>query len=68
MSAVAALHHAALDAAELAMSPAHEVAQAMADTLAAFVAEECLTPNQRHDLLTLTDALRLLADRLEVVS
>ncbi len=62
MSAVLELHHAALDAAELAMSPASDVLHAMADTLAAFVAEERLTPDQRHDLLTLTDAMRLLAE------
>lgn len=55
----------ALEAAELAMSPVCDVLLAMADTLDAFVAEEPVTPDQRHALLTMCDAIRLLADRCD---
>lgn len=67
MSAVAALHQAALDAAVWASNPPHVIAETMAEELAAFVAAEELTAFQREELLSLTWALRTLADRLEVI-
>lgn len=56
----------ALDAAEIAMAPAPDVVEAIADTLAAFIVEERMSPHQYSALASLDMALRLLRERLIV--
>ena len=56
----------ALDAAEIAMAPTPDVVDAIADTLAAFITEERMTPHQYSALASLDMALRLLRERLIV--
>lgn len=56
----------ARDAAEIAMSPVPDVLAAMADTLAAYITEEPMTPHQMAELESLCEAMRLLRERVVV--
>lgn len=68
MSAVAALHQAALDGAIWASTSPRDAVECMGDELEALIASEHFTPHQHTELTGLLWALRTLADRLEVVS
>lgn len=67
MTAMHALRLAAADGAVWGSSPPVDAATIMADQLEAFIYEERLTAHQRDELAGLLEALRTLADRLEVV-
>ena len=67
MSAMHALRLAAADGAVWGASPPADAATIMADQLEAFMHVERLTAHQRDELAGLLEALRTLADRLEVV-
>lgn len=56
----------ARDAAEIAISPVPAVLDAMADTLAAFISEEGMSPHQSAELESLCWAMRLLRERVVV--
>lgn len=56
----------ALDAAEIAMAPVQDVIAAIADTLAAFITEERMTPHQYRELSSLHLAVFLLRERVIV--
>lgn len=68
MSAITALHEAALDAAVWASASPAVIAETMADELAKLLAAEGFTPFQHEELTGLLRGLRMLADRMEVGS
>lgn len=67
MNAMNTLRLAAADGQVWGASPPADAATIMAEQLEAFLHEERLTAHQRDELAALLEALRTLADRLEVV-
>ena len=67
MNAMHALRLAAADGVVWGSSPPADAATIMADQLEKLLAAERFTAHQRDELAGLLEALRTLADRLEVV-
>lgn len=68
MNALAQLRLAAADGEIWGASPPHDAATIMAEQLEGLLAVERFTAAQRHELTGLLEALRTLADRLEVLA